>query len=93
MRFNVKEAGHELNFAFQHLRVALGSPCHANPSAGFAVGVAKYEPRGGDASAIDCSSRDGAIVEMTVEIRDTRQLDKVRGSIRRIPGVRDIERV
>jgi GTP pyrophosphokinase len=36
---------------------------------------------------------DGAIVEMTVEIRDKRQLEKVSGSIRRIPGVRDIERV
>jgi GTP pyrophosphokinase len=36
---------------------------------------------------------DGAIVEMTVEIKDKRQLEKVTGSIRRIPGVRDIERV
>jgi GTP diphosphokinase / guanosine-3',5'-bis(diphosphate) 3'-diphosphatase len=37
-------------------------------------------------------SGDGAIVEMTVEIKDKRQLEKVTGSIRRIPGVRDIER-
>ena len=36
---------------------------------------------------------DGAIVEMTVEVKDKRQLEKVSGSIRRIPGVRDIERV
>jgi GTP pyrophosphokinase len=36
---------------------------------------------------------DGAVVEMTVEIKDKRQLEKVSGSIRRIPGVRDIERV
>ena len=36
---------------------------------------------------------DGAIVEMTVEIKDKRQLEKVTGAIRRIPGVRDIERV
>jgi GTP pyrophosphokinase len=35
----------------------------------------------------------GAIVEMTVEIKDKRQLEKVTGAIRRIPGVRDIERV
>ena len=34
-----------------------------------------------------------AIVEMTVEIKDKRQLEKVTGAIRRIPGVRDIERV
>jgi GTP diphosphokinase / guanosine-3',5'-bis(diphosphate) 3'-diphosphatase len=36
---------------------------------------------------------DGAIVEMTVEVKDKRQLEKVTGSMRRIPGVRDIERV
>jgi GTP diphosphokinase / guanosine-3',5'-bis(diphosphate) 3'-diphosphatase len=36
---------------------------------------------------------DGAIVEMTVEIKDKRQLEKVTSAIRRIPGVRDIERV
>jgi hypothetical protein len=30
---------------------------------------------------------------MTVEIKDKRQLEKVTGSIRRIAGVRDIERV
>jgi GTP pyrophosphokinase len=36
---------------------------------------------------------DGAIVEMTVEIKDKRQLEKVSAAIRRIPGVRDIERV
>jgi GTP pyrophosphokinase len=34
-----------------------------------------------------------AIVEMTVEVKDKRQLEKVSGAIRRIPGVRDIERV
>ncbi|MEJ7605455.1 MAG: ACT domain-containing protein [Bryobacteraceae bacterium] len=36
---------------------------------------------------------DGAIVEMTVEIKDKRQLEKVTGSIRRIAGVRDVERL
>jgi GTP pyrophosphokinase len=41
----------------------------------------------------DDRNGDGAIVEMTVEVKDKRQLEKVKGSIRRIPGVRDIERV
>jgi GTP diphosphokinase / guanosine-3',5'-bis(diphosphate) 3'-diphosphatase len=36
---------------------------------------------------------DHAIVEMTIEIKDKRQLEKVTGAIRRIPGIRDIERV
>ncbi|HYZ85462.1 MAG TPA: ACT domain-containing protein, partial [Bryobacteraceae bacterium] len=38
-------------------------------------------------------SGEGAIVEMTVEIKDKKQLEKVTGAVRRIPGVRDIERV
>ena len=46
-----------------------------------------------EARGDDKRGGDGAIVEMTVEIRDKRQLEKVSGSIRRIPGVRDIERV
>ncbi|HYI95965.1 MAG TPA: TGS domain-containing protein, partial [Bryobacteraceae bacterium] len=46
-----------------------------------------------EARSDDRRSGDGAIVEMTVEIKDKRQLEKVTGSIRRIPGVRDIERV
>lgn len=41
----------------------------------------------------DRHGADGAIVEMTVEVKDKRQLEKVTGSIRRLPGVRDIERV
>lgn len=36
---------------------------------------------------------DGAIVDMTVEIRDKKQLERVVNAIRRISGVRDIERV
>jgi GTP pyrophosphokinase len=40
------------------------------------------EARGGDA----------AIVEMTVEVRDKKQLERVTSSMRRIPGVRDVER-
>jgi GTP pyrophosphokinase len=46
-----------------------------------------------EARSDDDRGGDGAIVEMTVEIKDKRQLEKITGSIRRIPGVRDIERV
>ncbi|HUS06113.1 MAG TPA: bifunctional (p)ppGpp synthetase/guanosine-3',5'-bis(diphosphate) 3'-pyrophosphohydrolase [Bryobacteraceae bacterium] len=46
-----------------------------------------------EARSDDKRNGDGAIVEMTVEIKDKRQLEKVSGAIRRIPGVRDIERV
>lgn len=45
-----------------------------------------------EARSDDGRAGDGAIVEMTVEVKDKRQLEKVTGSIRRIPGVRDIER-
>jgi GTP pyrophosphokinase len=36
---------------------------------------------------------DAAVVEMTIEVRDKRQLERVVSSMRRLPGVRDIERV
>ncbi|HEX5226758.1 MAG TPA: bifunctional (p)ppGpp synthetase/guanosine-3',5'-bis(diphosphate) 3'-pyrophosphohydrolase [Bryobacteraceae bacterium] len=36
---------------------------------------------------------DGAIVDMTVEIRDKKQLERVAAAIRRISGVRDVERM
>lgn len=36
---------------------------------------------------------DGALVEMTVEIRDKKQLERITGAIRRISGVRDVERI
>jgi GTP pyrophosphokinase len=35
---------------------------------------------------------DGAVIDMTVEIRDKKQLERVVSAIRRISGVRDIER-
>jgi GTP pyrophosphokinase len=35
---------------------------------------------------------DGAVIDMTVEIRDKKQLERVVGAVRRISGVRDIER-
>jgi len=36
---------------------------------------------------------DAAVVEMTVEIKDKKQLERVVSAVRRIPGVRDVERV
>jgi len=35
---------------------------------------------------------DGAIVEIKIEVKDKRQLEKILSALRRIPGVRDIER-
>jgi GTP diphosphokinase / guanosine-3',5'-bis(diphosphate) 3'-diphosphatase len=35
----------------------------------------------------------GALVEMTVDVKDKRQLEKVLGAMRRISGVRDVERL
>ena len=35
---------------------------------------------------------DGAIIDMTVEVRDKKQLERVASAIRRISGVRDVER-
>ena len=46
-----------------------------------------------EARSDDGRGGDGAIVEMTVDVKDKRQLEKVTGSIRRIAGVRDVERV
>ena len=34
-----------------------------------------------------------AIIDITMDVRDKKQLDRVVSSFRRIPGVRDIERV
>jgi GTP diphosphokinase / guanosine-3',5'-bis(diphosphate) 3'-diphosphatase len=36
---------------------------------------------------------DGAIVEMTIEVRDKKQLERITSAMRRVSGVRDIERV
>ncbi len=46
-----------------------------------------------EARADDERNADGAIIDMTVEIKDKKQLERVVSSIRRISGVRDIERV
>jgi GTP pyrophosphokinase len=50
--------------------------------------IRSLEARSDDKRAVD-----GAIVDMTVEIKDTRQLERIISALRRIPGVRDIERV
>jgi len=39
------------------------------------------------------SEVDGALVEMTVDVRDKRHLEKLVGAMRRISGVRDVERL
>jgi GTP pyrophosphokinase len=39
------------------------------------------------------SDHDGGVVEMTVEVRDKKQLEKLVASMRRISGVRDVERL
>jgi GTP diphosphokinase / guanosine-3',5'-bis(diphosphate) 3'-diphosphatase len=41
----------------------------------------------------DDRGADGAIVDMTLEVKDKRQLERVVSALRRISGVRDIERV
>jgi GTP pyrophosphokinase len=39
------------------------------------------------------SDRDGAVVDMTVEVRDKKQLERIVTTMRRINGIRDIERL
>jgi guanosine-3',5'-bis(diphosphate) 3'-pyrophosphohydrolase len=50
--------------------------------------IRSLEARGDDERAAD-----GAIIDVTVEVRDKRQLERVVSALRRISGVRDIERV
>ena len=38
------------------------------------------------------ADHDGALVEMTVDVRDKKHLEKLVSSMRRISGVRDVER-
>jgi GTP pyrophosphokinase len=35
----------------------------------------------------------GAVIEMSVDVRDKKQLEKLVGAMRRISGVRDVERL
>jgi GTP pyrophosphokinase len=46
-----------------------------------------------EARGDDGRNGDGAVIDMTLEVRDKKQLERVVSSIRRISGVRDIERV
>jgi GTP pyrophosphokinase len=41
----------------------------------------------------DGTRGDGAIVEMTVDVRDKKQLERIVSSMRRTSGVRDVERL
>jgi GTP pyrophosphokinase len=41
----------------------------------------------------DAEHSDGAIIEMTVDVRDKKQLEKIVVAMRRISGVRDVERL
>ena len=46
-----------------------------------------------EARADDKHGGDGAIIDMTIDIRDKKQLERISNAIRRIPGVRDVERI
>jgi len=46
-----------------------------------------------EARAEDAHTPDGAVIDMTVEVKDKKQLERVVSAVRRISGVRDIERV
>ena len=46
-----------------------------------------------EAQADNKYAGEGAVIDMTIEIRDKKQLERVVGAIRRISGVRDVERV
>jgi len=41
----------------------------------------------------DDKNFDSAVVEMTIEVRDKKQLERIVSAMRRLSGVRDIERV
>jgi GTP pyrophosphokinase len=45
-----------------------------------------------EARSDDRRGSDGALVEMTIEIRDKKQLERTISAMRRIPGVRDVVR-
>jgi GTP pyrophosphokinase len=46
-----------------------------------------------EARSDDSRGHDGAIIDVTVEVKDKKQLERVVSAVRRIPGVRDVERV
>jgi guanosine-3',5'-bis(diphosphate) 3'-pyrophosphohydrolase len=46
-----------------------------------------------EATSDDKRGTDGAVIDVTLEIRDKKQLERVVAATRRIPGVRDVERI
>jgi GTP diphosphokinase / guanosine-3',5'-bis(diphosphate) 3'-diphosphatase len=46
--------------------------------------------RGLEARSVE---QEGAVVDMTIEVRDKKQLERIVGAMRRISGIRDIERM
>jgi GTP pyrophosphokinase len=46
-----------------------------------------------EARSDDSRTHDGASIDVTVEVKDKKQLERVVSAVRRIPGVRDVERV
>ena len=46
-----------------------------------------------EARSDDKRNGDGAVVDVTAEIRDKKQLERIVSTLRRISGVRDVERV
>ena len=45
-----------------------------------------------EARSDDKRGGDGAVIDMLIDIRDKKQLERVVNAIRRISGVRDVER-
>jgi len=46
-----------------------------------------------EARSDDGRNADGALIDMTLEVKDKKQLERVVSTVRRIPGVRDVERM
>jgi GTP pyrophosphokinase len=46
-----------------------------------------------EARAVHDRDGDGAVVDMTVDIKDKKQLERIVAAMRRLSGVRDVERV
>jgi GTP pyrophosphokinase len=46
-----------------------------------------------EARGDDLRNGDGAVIDMTIEIKDKKQLERVLSAVRRISGIRDVERI
>ena len=64
---------------------------HAGPAHLRALRREHQHPQPG--SQTEVNATDGALVEMTVDVRDKKQLEKLVAAMRRISGVRDVERL